>query len=118
MEKLTKAEEPVMQLIWKNKKIFVKEIIEKLPDPKPPYNTVSSIVRILESKGMVGHREYGRIYQYYPKVSKKEYRLAMFRYLVQDYFDGSYVTLVSQITEQEDLSPGEIDEIKKLIRNK
>jgi predicted transcriptional regulator len=119
MEKLTKAEEPIMQQIWRNKKVFVKDILKELPEPKPAYNTVLSIVRILESKGMVAHEAYGRIHQYYPLVSKSEYRLTIFKSLIKDYFDGSYTSLVSQMVEQdEDLNQDEINEIKNLLNRK
>jgi len=115
MNVLTRAEEPIMHLIWKNKKVFVKDIIQQLPDPKPPYNTVSSIVRILESKGMIGHEVYGRIHQYYPLITKREYRIEIFKSFVKNYFEGSFSTLVSQLTEEDELSEKEIDEIKELI---
>lgn len=119
MEKLTRAEEPIMQQLWRQKKVFVKDILHELPEPKPAYNTVLSIVRILESKGMVGHEAYGRIHQYFPLISKNEYRLTIFKRLIKDYFDGSYTSLVSQMVEQdEDLNEEEINEIKNLLNKK
>ncbi len=118
MERLTKAEEPVMQLLWKLKKAFVKDIIEQMPAPKPPYNTVSSIIRILEEKGMVDHHTYGKTHQYFPLISKIEYSQKLFKYLMSDYLEGSYSRLMSFIVEDKALSKEEIKELKKLINKK
>lgn len=118
MEKLTKTEEPVMQLLWSLKRAFVKEVIDQLPDPKPPYNTVSSIVRILEEKGMVGHESFGRTHRYFPLVSKLDYRKQLFKNMVSDYFDGSYSALLSQIVEENALNHAEIEELKEMINQK
>lgn len=115
MEKLTKTEEPIMQTIWSLKKVFIKDIIEALPAPKPPYNTISSIVRILEGKEMVAHEAFGRTYRYYAKVSKSEYRKRVFSSLVKDYFDGSYSDLMSFIIKDNDLSEKEENELKQII---
>ena len=80
MEELTKTEERIMQVLWKLKKAFVKDIIDALPDdPKPPYNTISSVVRLLEKKGYVGYKAYGKTYEYFPLISKLEYRKAFFK---------------------------------------
>ena len=79
MEELTKTEERVMQVIWRLKKCFVKDIIDELPDdPKPPYNTISSVVRLLEKKGYVGYKAYGKTYEYFALISKSAYRKASF----------------------------------------
>ncbi|WP_420575887.1 BlaI/MecI/CopY family transcriptional regulator [Ekhidna sp.] len=115
MERLTKAEEPIMKIIWKKNEVFVKDIIEELEE-KSPYNTVSSIVRILESKGMVSHKAYGRIHQYFPVVSKNEYRRNMLKNIIVEYFDGSYKGLLSQVLADEDVSDEEIEELKDLIK--
>ena len=117
MEKLTKAEEPVMQLLWKLKQAFVKDIIAAMPEPRPPYNTVSSIVRILEEKEMVGHETFGKTHRYYPAVSKNEYRKRLFQSVVQDYFDGSYKALVSHLVEDQSLTKEEVDELRSIIDN-
>lgn len=118
MEKLTKTEEPIMHQIWLLKKAFVKDIIERLPDPKPPYNTISSIVRILEDKGLVGHETFGRTHQYYPLVTKLAYRKKLFKNMVTDYFDGSYSALLSQMIDDNSLDQSEIEELKKIISSK
>lgn len=116
MERLTKAEEPIMKIIWDRGDVFVKEIQDELPD-ETPYNTVSSLVRILESKGMVGHRAFGRTHQYFPMVKRGEYRKHMLKHMITDYFDGSYKGLLSQILEDEDVSPEEVKELRELLDN-
>ena len=115
MEKLTKAEEPVMKIIWRLKKVFVKEIIAEMDEPKPPYNTISSVVRLLETKGFLGHTAYGKTHQYHPMISKGQYRVFMLKSLLGDYFEGSSTQLVSNLVEMEDLNENEIKEIKSII---
>jgi predicted transcriptional regulator len=101
MEELTKTEERIMHVLWKLKKAFVKDVIEQLTDdPKPPYNTISSVVRILERKGYVGFKAYGKTYEYFPLISKMEYRAASFRRLLTQYFDNSPTALVSFMVEE------------------
>ncbi|SFP70474.1 BlaI/MecI/CopY family transcriptional regulator [Hymenobacter arizonensis] len=101
MEDLTKTEERIMQTLWKLKKAFVKDIIDQLPDePKPPYNTVSSVVRILERKGYVGFKAYGKTYEYFPLISKTEYRAAILKRMLTQYFDNSPTALVSFMVEE------------------
>ena len=117
MERLTKAEEPIMRIIWQKGDVFVKDIIEELPDGTP-YNTVSSLVRILESKKMVGHRAYGRTHQYFPIVKRGEYRKQMLKNMITEYFDGSYKGLVSQILDDEEVSEKDVLELKELINKK
>ena len=115
MEDLTKAEEPIMQALWKLKKAFVKDIIEHLPDgPKPPYNTVSSVVRILERKGYVGFTAYGKTYEYFPLISKAQYRANTLKRMLARYFDNSPAALVSYMVE-ETLSPKELEQLRKLL---
>ncbi|MGB3465883.1 MAG: BlaI/MecI/CopY family transcriptional regulator, partial [Cyclobacteriaceae bacterium] len=115
MEKLTKAEEPVMQIIWRLKSAFVKEIISEMSVPKPPYNTVSSIVRGLESKGFLGHKAFGKTHQYYPVITKGAYRKYVFTSMLSDYFDGSLSQVVSNFVEEKSLEPDEIDSLRKII---
>ncbi len=115
MESLTKAEEKVMQILWKLKSAFVKDIIEQMPDPKPPYNTISSVVRILREKGFVDFKAYGKTYEYFPVVSKLAYKKFAFSQMLKNYFDGSYKTMVSYMVEEETLSQQEIDEISAII---
>ena len=115
METLTKAEERVMQILWDLEKSLVKDIIEKMPDPKPPYNTVSTIVRILEKKGFVHYKAYGRTHEYFPIVSKSAYRKFAFKKILINYFGGAYKNVVSFMVENDDLSDDEISDLKKLI---
>lgn len=117
MERLTKAEEPIMKIIWDKGEVFVKEIVEELPD-ETPYNTVSSLVRILASKGMVGHKAFGRTHQYFPLVKRGEYRKQMLKNMIVDYFDGSYKGLLSQILDDEEVTAEEVSEIKALLNKK
>ena len=114
MERLTKAEEPIMKIVWDRGEVFVKEIVEDLSE-ETPYNTVSSLVRILETKGMVGHKAYGRTHQYFPLVKRSDYRKQMLKKMITEYFDGSYKGLLSQILEDEEISSEEVKELKNLI---
>ncbi len=122
MKELTKAEEQIMQILWKIKEGFVKDIIEYFSDPKPAYNTVSTIVRILEDKGFISHKSFGRTHQYFPTVSKKEYTKKFANKLVKNYFSGSLKKMMSFFSEDENLSISELEELKaemdKIIENK
>ena len=116
MEELTKTEERIMQILWKLKKAFVKDVIEELPDdPKPPYNTISSVIRILVSKGYVDYKAYGKTYEYFPAISKAEYRRVRIQKLMSGYFGNSPASLVSHIVNEEKLSKEEIRQLKELI---
>ena len=115
MKELTKAEEQVMQALWSIGEGFVKEIIETLPNPKPAYTTISTIIRILENKGFVWHKECGKTYQYYPLVKKEDYASAFISSFVNDYFENSFQNLVSFFTKKEKISLQELEEIKSLI---
>lgn len=117
METLTKKEEEIMQILWKIKKGFVKEIINRLPEPKPPYNTISSIVRILEKKGFVTYKTYGKTHEYFPQISKAVYKKHTFKKILTNYFDGSYEKIVSFMVKEQEISGNELDEIKQLIEN-
>lgn len=115
METLTKTEEKIMQILWKLKKGFVKDVISKLPEPKPPYNTISSIVRILEKKGFVSYKAYGKTYEYFPVISKRDYKKFTFKNFMKNYFDNSYESVVSFMVEENEISDKEVDEIKEII---
>ncbi len=117
MEELTKVEERIMQQLWKLKKAFVKDIIEELQDdPKPPYNTISSVIRILVNKGYVKYKAYGKTYEYSPAISKAEYRNTRLKKIMSNYFGNSPASLVSHIVKEESLSKEEIRQLKKLIK--
>jgi BlaI family penicillinase repressor len=116
MEELTKTEERVMQVIWQLKTCFVKDIIDALPDePKPPYNTISSVVRLLEKKGYLGYKAYGKTYEYFPAISKAAYRKASFAKFFAGYFDNSAESLFSFMIKEEQLSNDEIKKLQDII---
>lgn len=114
---LTRAEEEIMQLLWKKERAFVKELLEAMPDPKPAYNTVSTIVRILETKGFVGHEAFGKSHQYYPLISQEDYAARASSKLLNNYFDGSVEKLLSFFVKKEQLNTKELDELLKSIKN-
>jgi BlaI family penicillinase repressor len=112
---LTKAEEQVMHVLWQLQKANVHSIIEQLPEPRPAYNTVSTIVRILEQKGFVGHESVGRAHFYHPLVEKDSYREFAMSNLMNGYFSGSLSKMVSFFAEKENLDMKEVDEIRRII---
>ncbi|MDR0262951.1 MAG: BlaI/MecI/CopY family transcriptional regulator [Sphingobacterium sp.] len=118
-KELTKAEEQIMQELWEMGRGFVKEIIDRLPEPKPAYNTVSTIVRILETKGFVQHESFGKSHQYLPKISKEEYKKGITGKLLTNYFDNSPKSMLSYFLEENRLDIKELDDILSIIdRNK
>ena len=116
MRQLTKAEEEVMQILWDLKKCNVAAIINELPEPKPAYNTVSTIVRILESKDFVDHEREGKGYLYYPVVQKSDYSNQSINKLVDGYFQGSFKSMVSFFMKKNDMSLVELEAILKEIK--
>lgn len=112
---LTKAEEQIMQVLWDKGKGFVKEIREELSQPKPAYNTVSTIIRILEEKGFVGHHVFGRSHQYYPLISKKEYSKSRLTEMLSNYFGNSFRELVSFFARENNLSISELEELMQEV---
>jgi|SRR5690606_5122356 len=117
LKELTRAEEQIMQELWNLDKAFVKEIIDRLPAPKPAYNTVSTIVRILETKGFVGHEAFGKSHRYYPLVSKEEYRTFATGKLLHGYFDNSARNMLSFFLEEQKLDLNDADELLKLLES-
>ncbi len=115
IKELTRAEEQLMQVLWQLKKGFVKDVMEQLPEPKPAYNTVSTIIRILETKGFVGHTAYGKSHEYYPLISKDEYQNFATDKLMSGYFDNSVKHMFSYFVKKEKIDLKEADEIMKLI---
>ncbi|MFB0565283.1 MAG: BlaI/MecI/CopY family transcriptional regulator [Candidatus Aminicenantaceae bacterium] len=115
MKELTRAEEKIMQILWKLGKGFVKDIIEKLPTPKPAYNTVSTIVRILEKKGFVLHMAYGKTYEYFPRISRDEYKKRFMKSFIKRYFGNSFQEMVSFFASDRDISLEELEEMRKLL---
>ena len=117
MKQLTQAEEEVMQVLWKLDKAFVKEIIQELPEPKPAYNTVSTIIRILEKKGIVGYEAFGKSHRYFPLLDKEEYSRKFLNRFIERYFSGSHTQLVSFFTEKKDLSINELEDLLKTLKD-
>ena len=115
MTTLTKAEEQIMQILWNEKEGFVKDLLQHFPEPRPAYNTVSTIIRILEKKGFVDHRSFGKSHQYYPVVSREQYRNERFSYLMKDYFNNSMQQVLSHFGKTGSLNMKEADEIIKLM---
>ncbi len=115
MKQLTKAEEEIMQALWQLKKANVKAIIEVLPKPKPAYNTVSTIVRILESKGFVDYEKQGKGHLYFPLVAKEVYSNQSINKLVDSYFQGSFKSMVSFFVKKNDVDIEDIESILKEI---
>ncbi|OKS89271.1 BlaI/MecI/CopY family transcriptional regulator [Mucilaginibacter polytrichastri] len=115
LKELTRAEEQLMQVLWQLKKAYVKDIIDLLPEPKPAYNTVSTFIRILETKGFVGHTAFGKSHEYYPLVSKDEYQGFAADKLLNGYFDNSVKRMFSFFVQKEKIDMKEADEILKLI---
>ena len=111
MKELTKAEDQIMQILWKLKKAFVKDIIEQMPAPKPAYNTVSTIVRILENKGFIGHTAYGKTHEYHPLVAKENYSKFYLNNFLTGYFGGSFQNLVSFFAKENDLSLSDVEKL-------
>jgi predicted transcriptional regulator len=109
MKPLTKAEEQIMQSIWKLETAFLKDIIDAQPEPKPHSNTIATIVKILVDKGFVGVNQIGRVHQYYPIVTKEEYSSSTIRNLVEGYFEGSFADAVSFMVKQKDISVKELE---------
>ncbi len=116
MKKLTRKEEEVMKILWKLGKAFVKDIVEEYDDPKPHYNTVSSLVRLLQDKGIIGFTQYGNTYEYFPLMTKEDYRKTFMKQVVSDYFDNSYKSAVAFFVKEKGLSPAELDELIKMIK--
>jgi len=107
-----------MQVLWELKKGFVKEILEAFPPPKPHYNTISTMVRILEDKGFIGHHAFGKSHQYFPIITKEDYQKTAVGDVLGKYFDNSYSKMVTYFAQQENISEGELEEIIRMIKNK
>lgn len=117
MEKLTNKEEEIMQILWQLEKAFVNDILEKMPEPKPHYNTLSTIVRLLEEKKFVAHKSYGKSHQYYPIVTLEEYRKTYVNDSIKKYFGNSISNMVNYFVKEEKLSAKELSELQEIIEN-
>ncbi|MEA4903731.1 MAG: BlaI/MecI/CopY family transcriptional regulator [Petrimonas sp.] len=112
MKPLTAKEEEIMRYFWENDVLFVKQLVEMYPDPKPHFNTLSTYVRSLEEKGLLSHEAFGTTYRYFAVVSEEEYRNGTLRNMVRKYFDNSYLSVVSSLIKEQDIS---VEEVRKLL---
>ncbi len=117
-QELTRAELEIMQLFWAKGPSMVNDLLEALPTPKPAYNTVSTVVRILEKKGFVGHKAYGKSYEYYPVVSKEAYASRYMDTVLANFFGGSLSRLVSFFSEHKPITVEETDAILKMLKER
>lgn len=113
---LTKAEEQVMQILWNVNESIVRDVVDQFPDPKPAYNTVSTVLRVLEKKEFVGHKAYGTTYVYFPKVSKKEYSKFQFTNLIKNYFNGSFPKMAAFFAKENNLTIQELEEMMTMAK--
>ena len=112
MKRLTNKEKEIMDLYWQHGPMFVKELLDYYDEPKPHFNTLSTMVRILEKNGFLDHKQFGNTYQYFPVVSEKEYGKSSIAGVIQNYFNNSYLSAVSSFVKEEKIS---VDELKELI---
>ena len=117
-KQLTKAEEQLMHVLWNLNEASVKEVITQLPEPKPAYNTVSTIIRILETKEFVGHKAKGRGYVYYPLIKKDDYSNQSLHKLMNGYFEGSFKSMVSFFVKENKMDISELETILKEMNKK
>lgn len=117
LKELTKAEDQVMQILWKIGRGVVKDIMEEMPEPKPAYNTVSTIVRILEQKGFVDHKAYGKTHEYFPTITKEKYTKFYLNNLLKGYFDGSFQNLVSFFAREHKLDANDLEKLMNEVKN-
>lgn len=115
MEKLTNKEEEIMRVLWKLKKAFVKEVVAELPEPKPHYNTISTVIRNMEEKGFIGHEAFGKSHRYYPAISQEDYKKNFMHKTIQNYFENSYKNVVSFFAKEDKISVNELKEIISII---
>jgi BlaI family transcriptional regulator, penicillinase repressor len=115
MKELTKAEEQVMQYLWDLEKGFLKDIVEKFPEPRPAYTTISTVIRVLVKKGYIRYRTYGKTHEYAPAVSREKYFRGHVKTLISDYFNGSVVNFASFFTGGKELDLTELEEIRELV---
>lgn len=117
LKELTKAEDQVMQILWRLQKGFVKDIIDEMPNPKPAYNTVSTIVRILETKGFVDHKAYGKTHEYFPLITREKYTKFYLNNMIKGYFNGSFQNLVSFFAKENKMDVHELEKLLEELKN-
>ena len=116
MQKLAKREEQIMQVYWDLGKAFIKEVIPNLPEPKPHYNSVATIVKILEEKGFLDHDSVGNVYRYFPIISREDYQKHAMKDIVSQYFDNSYPRMLAFFAKEQNLTEDELQEILHMIK--
>jgi predicted transcriptional regulator len=117
MIRLARREEQIMQVFWELKTAFIKDVIPKLPGPKPHYNSVATIVKVLEEKGFLNHQTVGNIYQYFPVISRHDYQQDAMGDLVSQYFDNSYPRMLAFFAKQQNMSEAELTEVIEIIKS-
>ena len=115
-QELTRAELEIMQVIWEKGRCLVHDVLEVLPEPKPAYNTVSTVVRVLEKKGYVDHKAYGKTHEYYPIIDRDTYTKGFMAGVLNNFFGGSASRMVSFLSSNKSISLEETDEIIKLLK--
>jgi predicted transcriptional regulator len=118
MKKLTNKEREIMELYWQHGPMFVRELLGYYEEPKPHFNTLSTMVRALEKNGFLGHKQFGNTFQYYAQVSEREFGKQGIAGMVQNYFDNSYLSVVSSFVKDEKISVDELQELIDLIKRK
>ncbi|NJK95352.1 MAG: BlaI/MecI/CopY family transcriptional regulator [Bacteroidales bacterium] len=116
MKELTKAEEQIMQILWEIKKGFIKDIADGFPDPKPANTTISTVVKILETKGFINHNVYGKIHEYYPAINKEAYTKAFMGNIVKNYFSNSYQKMVSFFARDKEVTIEEMEQMMNILK--
>ncbi|MEN8204164.1 MAG: BlaI/MecI/CopY family transcriptional regulator [Bacteroidota bacterium] len=118
MKELTKAELQVMHFIWDQEKCFLKDIVEAFPEPKPAYTTISTVIRVLVKKRILDYNTYGKIYEYYPRISRQDYFRKHLNSIIKMHFEGSLVSFASFLAGGEGIDLSELEEIKQVINRR
>jgi BlaI family penicillinase repressor len=118
MEKLAKREEQIMHAFWDLQKAFIRDIIPQLPDPKPHYNSVATMVKILEEKGFLDREQVGNMYSYFPRISRNDYQKHTMKDVVSQYFDNSYPRMLAFFAKEQNLSADDLKEILTIIKSR
>lgn len=121
MRELTKAEEQVMLILWELKEAIVKDVIDRMEEPKPAYNTVSTVIRVLEGKGFIDHKAIGNTHVYFPLITEEQYKHFAFDKVLNNYFENSYESLVSFLVKEKNMDVSQLNEIIALaeqLKNK
>ncbi|MBP3357079.1 MAG: BlaI/MecI/CopY family transcriptional regulator [Rikenellaceae bacterium] len=115
-QRLTDAELEVMQIMWANGRMLVRDILDRMPDPKPSYSTVSTVVRVLEKKGYVSHKAYGTTYEYFPVVEKEAYTKGFMAHVLDNFFGGSVQQMLCFFSQEKSLSVGDLERVMKMMK--